>query len=253
MFSKLFVNVTLIIVVCLRFVTNISWSRLCVLINFFYFQWHPPCLFSVLPPFSVPILLFSSSSLPLLFRFLYTFFAPGCKHVKGILLFGPPGCGKTLMARQIGKMLNAREPKVVNGPEILNKYVGESEANIRKLFAEAEEEQKRVSDVQCAFQWIWLKSKHWIKLFFFIPLICSSWEPTAASISSSLMSWMPSASREAQAAAAQACTTLWSTSSCLRLTVLSSLTTSWSLVSIITGRNWLIILTVYECTRRIYV
>uniref|UniRef100_A0A665V2V1 Vesicle-fusing ATPase n=1 Tax=Echeneis naucrates TaxID=173247 RepID=A0A665V2V1_ECHNA len=68
----------------------------------------------------------------------------GCKHVKGILLFGPPGCGKTLMARQIGKMLNAREPKVVNGPEILNKYVGESEANIRKLFAEAEDEQKRL-------------------------------------------------------------------------------------------------------------
>lgn len=41
-------------------------------------------------------------------------------------------------------MLNAREPKVVNGPEILNKYVGESEANIRKLFADAEEEQRRV-------------------------------------------------------------------------------------------------------------
>jgi len=64
--------------------------------------------------------------------------------VKGILLYGPPGCGKTLMARQIGKMLNAREPKIVNGPEILNKFVGESEANIRKLFADAEEEQKRV-------------------------------------------------------------------------------------------------------------
>ncbi|XP_021455581.1 vesicle-fusing ATPase isoform X1 [Oncorhynchus mykiss] len=68
----------------------------------------------------------------------------GCKHVKGILLFGPPGCGKTLMARQIGKMLNSREPKIVNGPEILNKFVGESEANIRKLFADAEEEQKRL-------------------------------------------------------------------------------------------------------------
>ncbi|RXM36062.1 Vesicle-fusing ATPase, partial [Acipenser ruthenus] len=68
----------------------------------------------------------------------------GCKHVKGILLYGPPGCGKTLMARQIGKMLNSREPKIVNGPEILNKYVGESEANIRKLFADAEDEQKRL-------------------------------------------------------------------------------------------------------------
>ncbi|EGV91348.1 Vesicle-fusing ATPase [Cricetulus griseus] len=43
-------------------------------------------------------------------------------------------------------MLNAREPKVVNGPEILNKYVGESEANIRKLFADAEEEQRRVCE-----------------------------------------------------------------------------------------------------------
>ena len=50
----------------------------------------------------------------------------GIQHVKGILLHGPPGTGKTLMARQIGKMLNAREPKIVNGPEIQNKYVGAS-------------------------------------------------------------------------------------------------------------------------------
>lgn len=64
----------------------------------------------------------------------------GIQHVKGILLHGPPGTGKTLMARQIGKMLNAREPKIVNGPEILNKYVGASEENIRKLFADAEKE-----------------------------------------------------------------------------------------------------------------
>lgn len=68
----------------------------------------------------------------------------GCKHVKGILLYGPPGTGKTLMARQIGKMLNAREPKIVNGPQVLDKYVGESEANIRRLFADAEEEEKRL-------------------------------------------------------------------------------------------------------------
>lgn len=68
----------------------------------------------------------------------------GVKHVKGILLYGPPGTGKTLMARQIGKMLNARDPKIVNGPEILDKYVGESEANVRRLFAEAEEEERRM-------------------------------------------------------------------------------------------------------------
>ncbi|KAI9692774.1 MAG: transport between ER and Golgi ATPase protein [Bogoriella megaspora] len=66
----------------------------------------------------------------------------GVQHVRGMLLYGPPGTGKTLIARQIGKMLNAREPKVVNGPEVLNKYVGQSEENIRKLFADAEKEQK---------------------------------------------------------------------------------------------------------------
>lgn len=70
----------------------------------------------------------------------------GLKHVRGILLYGPPGTGKTLTARQIGKMLNAREPKIVNGPSILDKYVGESEANIRKLFADAEEEFKRMGN-----------------------------------------------------------------------------------------------------------
>ena len=47
--------------------------------------------------------------------------------------------------RQIGKMLNAREPKIVNGPQILDKYVGESEANVRKLFEDAEKEEKAVS------------------------------------------------------------------------------------------------------------
>ncbi|TDL29667.1 AAA-domain-containing protein [Rickenella mellea] len=70
----------------------------------------------------------------------------GIQHVKGILLHGPPGTGKTLLARQIGKMLNAREPKIVNGPEILNKYVGASEENVRKLFADAEKEYKAAGD-----------------------------------------------------------------------------------------------------------
>ena len=43
-------------------------------------------------------------------------------------------------------MLNAREPKIVNGPEILSKFVGASEENIRKLFAEAEKEYKEKAD-----------------------------------------------------------------------------------------------------------
>ncbi|KAI7055157.1 AAA-domain-containing protein, partial [Hortaea werneckii] len=41
---------------------------------------------------------------------------------------------------------NAREPKVINGPEVLNKFVGQSEENIRKLFADAEKEQKEKGD-----------------------------------------------------------------------------------------------------------
>ncbi|KAK9268271.1 hypothetical protein L1049_010714 [Liquidambar formosana] len=70
----------------------------------------------------------------------------GIKHVKGMLLYGPPGTGKTLMARQIGKMLNGREPKIVNGPEVLSKFVGETEKNVRDLFADAENDQRSRGD-----------------------------------------------------------------------------------------------------------
>jgi vesicle-fusing ATPase len=64
----------------------------------------------------------------------------GIRHKKGLILYGPSGTGKTKFARVIGKILNTREPKIVNGPEILDKYVGQSEANVRSLFADAEEE-----------------------------------------------------------------------------------------------------------------
>ncbi|XLR58856.1 hypothetical protein HN51_013231, partial [Arachis hypogaea] len=70
----------------------------------------------------------------------------GIKHVKGMLLYGPPGTGKTLMARQIGKILNGKEPKIVNGPEVLSKFVGETEKNVRDLFADAEQEQRSRGD-----------------------------------------------------------------------------------------------------------
>ena len=61
----------------------------------------------------------------------------GITHIKGILLFGPPGTGKTLIARKIGELLNTVPPKIVSGPELLNKYVGQSEENMRKLFEDA--------------------------------------------------------------------------------------------------------------------
>ncbi|MBI4143667.1 AAA family ATPase [Candidatus Woesearchaeota archaeon] len=67
---------------------------------------------------------------------------------KGMLLYGPPGCGKTLMATAIAYNLQqitgggttAGCFLRINGPEILDKYVGESEQTIRELFASAREE-----------------------------------------------------------------------------------------------------------------
>lgn len=70
----------------------------------------------------------------------------GLKHAKGMLLYGPPGTGKTLIARQIGAMLDGREPIIINGPEILNKFVGKSEENIRAAFEPAEADQEENGD-----------------------------------------------------------------------------------------------------------
>lgn len=62
----------------------------------------------------------------------------GVGHVKGVMLYGPPGTGKTLLARQLAKFLTAADVQLVRGPEVMSKYVGESEQNIRRLFAPAE-------------------------------------------------------------------------------------------------------------------
>ena len=70
----------------------------------------------------------------------------GIHHVKGILLYGPPGTGKTLIARTLANALNVKEFKVVNGPELFDKFVGETEKKIRDLFANAEKDQKDNGD-----------------------------------------------------------------------------------------------------------
>ena len=62
----------------------------------------------------------------------------GINHVRGLMLYGPAGTGKTLIARQIGKILNCEEAKVVNGPSLLSSYIGKSEENVRALFADAQ-------------------------------------------------------------------------------------------------------------------
>ena len=70
----------------------------------------------------------------------------GVSHVRGILLSGPPGCGKTLLARELSRLLGAREPQIVNGPEILDKFIGEAERRVRELFIPAEREYEEVGD-----------------------------------------------------------------------------------------------------------
>jgi len=56
------------------------------------------------------------------------------------LLHGPPGCGKTKLAREISHILDARPPKIVAAPELLDRWVGGSERMIRELFEDAEVE-----------------------------------------------------------------------------------------------------------------
>lgn len=51
--------------------------------------------------------------------------------VSGILLWGPPGCGKTLVARAIASQLKANFLSI-KGPELLDMYVGQSEKNMRE-------------------------------------------------------------------------------------------------------------------------
>ena len=62
------------------------------------------------------------------------FEALGLQPSCGVLLYGPPGCGKTLVAKAIANECGASFI-AVRGPELLNKYVGESEKAVRQLFA----------------------------------------------------------------------------------------------------------------------
>ena len=61
----------------------------------------------------------------------------GVKPPRGVLLFGPPGSGKTLIARAVANETGAYF-FLINGPEIMSKMAGESESNLRKAFEDAE-------------------------------------------------------------------------------------------------------------------
>ncbi len=62
----------------------------------------------------------------------------GIEPHSGILLYGPPGCGKTLIAKVLASESEANFYSI-NGPEIMNKYYGETEARLRDIFKEAKE------------------------------------------------------------------------------------------------------------------
>jgi transitional endoplasmic reticulum ATPase len=61
----------------------------------------------------------------------------GIDPPKGVLLHGPPGCGKTLLARAVASESDANF-YAINGPEIMSKFYGESEGRLRKMFEDAE-------------------------------------------------------------------------------------------------------------------
>ncbi len=60
----------------------------------------------------------------------------GIDAPKGVLLYGPPGCGKTLIARAVANETDAYFI-TINGPEIIHKFYGESEARLREIFEDA--------------------------------------------------------------------------------------------------------------------
>ena len=68
---------------------------------------------------------------PILFKTL------GVRPPRGVLLYGPPGCGKTLIARAVANETGAFF-FLINGPEVMSKMAGEAEGNLRKAFEEAE-------------------------------------------------------------------------------------------------------------------
>jgi SpoVK/Ycf46/Vps4 family AAA+-type ATPase len=69
----------------------------------------------------------------------------GIKPARGMILYGPPGNGKTTLARNIGKIFGCEGDrfKLISGPEVFNKWVGSSEKNVRKLFEPAKDAWKK--------------------------------------------------------------------------------------------------------------
>lgn len=91
---------------------------------------------------------FEAIEQPFLHPELYRFYNK--KPVKGILLYGPPGCGKTMLGKAAATSIAKSHGQdgsagffYVKAPEILNKYVGESEARIRRLFEQARNHEKQ--------------------------------------------------------------------------------------------------------------
>jgi len=59
----------------------------------------------------------------------------GAEPPRGMVFHGPPGCGKSMLAGRLSALLSARPPTIVNGPEVLERFVGASEENVREIFS----------------------------------------------------------------------------------------------------------------------
>eukprot|EP00730_Choanoeca_flexa_P007178 TRINITY_DN12292_c0_g1_i24.p1 TRINITY_DN12292_c0_g1~~TRINITY_DN12292_c0_g1_i24.p1 ORF type:complete len:291 (+),score=58.22 TRINITY_DN12292_c0_g1_i24:873-1745(+) len=72
--------------------------------------------------------------------------ALGISHTKGILLYGPPGSGKTLIAKTVGKLLGTERVTLINTPSIMQKYLGESEKQLQAYFEPARRDHEQSGD-----------------------------------------------------------------------------------------------------------
>lgn len=103
----------------------------------------------------------------------------GMTPSKGVLFYGPPGCGKTLLAKAIANECQANFISI-KGPELLTMWFGESEANVREIFDKASVPFTTSATSVLRYPWNSLSTLPALQTwFFFMPLVFSPLALTA--------------------------------------------------------------------------